>query len=320
MKLSIIYHIYSDVKTLEKSLKSLFNQTNKNFELILIDDYATNEAKEILEKFDISDKKITLIRLFENYGRSFCYNLGLEKAKGDYVYFAESKNIFEADFVETISSKINAKNKYDYISFKIPSIANNSPFKEDMEVNETNLKVWVANCSLTIRNKIIRKKFLEDNKIAFVNYKNLYPIYLFEVTSSSKKSYYIHKDLLKLENKNYKSELFSYNLYDILESAFLLSYKINDSKIDDEMKDCYTLWLSKLCLRDFLSKMFQSYENEKVLTIAITKAWETIEKIDINFKTNKNLDLIARTEVSDYIKKFKPTYNYVRKYIICCGN
>lgn len=313
MKLTIIYHIYSDVKTLEKSLNSLFKQTCQDFEIILIDDDAQNDAKKILEKFDLSDERISIIRLFENYGRSFCYNLGVEKAKGDYVYFAESKNIFSDDFVESIISF--ASNKYDYICFNIPSIDKINVFDADTEINQENLPIWIANGSLTIRNKVIRKEFLENNKINFVNYKNLYPIYLYEVMSLSKSSYYINKALISLENKNDKSQLYSYNLYDILESAFLLSHEITDSNLDDNLKDCFQIWLAKLCLCDFLSKMFESYENEKVLAIAINKAWETIEKIDATFKLNKNINLINNLNVKNYIKKFKPTFNYVRKYI-----
>lgn len=314
MKLSIIYHIYSDTKTLEKSLNSLFNQTNNKFELIIIDDFGSAEVKKILSKFDIKKDNISLIRLFENYGRSFCYNLGVEKAKGDYVYFAESKNIFSENFVDTII-KFSKKN-YDYIGFTAKNI-DSKPFDTtDVEISNQNISNFIINSTLSIRNKVLSRNFLLNHKISFVNYKNLYPIYLFEIISKSKKGIILSNELLVIENKNSKSSFYSYNLYDILEAAFMLSNKINDSNIDDELKDYFEIWLSKLCLYDFLSKMFISYSNnEKVLSIAIKKAWETLEKINATFKKNKSLNLMNDTKLKEYIKNFKPTYNYVRKNI-----
>ena len=314
MKLSIIYHIYSDTKTLEKSLNSLFNQTNNKFELIIIDDFGSVEVKKILSKFDIKKDNISLIRLFENYGRSFCYNLGVEKAKGDYVYFAESKNIFSENFVDTII-KFSKKN-YDYIGFTAKNI-DSKPFDTtDVEISNQNISNFIINSTLSIRNKVLSRNFLLNHKISFVNYKNLYPIYLFEIISKSKKGIILSNELLVIENKNSKSSFYSYNLYDILEAAFMLSNKINDSNIDDELKDYFEIWLSKLCLYDFLSKMFISYsDNEKVLSIAIKKAWETLEKINATFKKNKSLNLMNDTKLKEYIKNFKPTYNYVRKNI-----
>lgn len=315
MKLTIIYHVYADTKTLEKSLNSLFNQTSKDFEVIFIDDFACDEAKNILNKFDITDKRFKLIRLFENYGRSFCYNLGLEKTATEYVYFAESKIIFKNNFVESILEKIN-QDDYDYINFINEHVDLHTVFDTNFTIDKENYCEWIANTTLTIRNKVLKKSFLEKNKINLVNYKNLYPIYLFEIISNSKKAFYISEKLLTLNNQNNKNSYYSYNLYDILESAYLLSYKINDASLSDDERECFLTWLPKLCLVDFLTKMFDSYDNEKVLTIAINKAWETMEKIDANFKLNDKLKLIIDKNIRDYIKNFKPTYNYVKKNLV----
>lgn len=316
MKLSFIYHLYNNAVYLEKSIKSIMDQTSKEFEVIFIDDYSSNEVKEILNKFDLSDKRFKIVRLFENYGRSFSYNLGLEKASGKYVYYAESNNIFSKDFVETI---INAASKkdYDYISFKTDSAYLNDSLDQDVEVDITENKMdsWIVNCSITIRNKVFRKQFLEKNKITFTNYKNLYPIYLFEVLTKYQSAYFISKTILEFK-RDVNEIKYTYNLYDILEASFILSFKISESNLDSNMKNNYLVWLPKLCIEDFLVKMFQSYNNEKILSIAISKAWETLEKIDGSFKNNKSLNLLVNTKLKDYIKGFKPSYSYVKKNLI----
>ncbi|MDE5545334.1 MAG: glycosyltransferase family 2 protein [Malacoplasma sp.] len=317
MKITFIYHLYENSTNLEKSIKSLLNQTSKSFEIIFIDDFASDEVKTILNSFDLSDKKFKIVRLFENYGRSFSYNLGLEKASGSYVYFAESKNIFEPDFVKTIINILDNK-KYDFIGFKTNINNVNDDFETEKEITKEELSTnasFIVNCAISIRNKVFKKSFLEKKKINFVNYKNLYPIYLFDVLNSYETAFYSSKKLLNLENgKN--SVKYTYNLYNILESALLLSYRINESQLDYDTKNNYLVWLPKLCIGDFLVKMFDSYSNEKTLSIAINKAWETLEKIDPSFRNNKSLDLLKNPELKEYICSFKPSFNYVKKNLI----
>lgn len=317
MKITFIYHLYENSANLEKSIKSLLNQTSKRFEIIFIDDFAFDEVKKVLNSFDLSDKKIKIVRLFENYGRSFSYNLGLEKASGTYVYFAESKNVFDPDFVKTIVN-ISENKKYDFIGFKTNIDDVNDDFENEVEITKDNLDKnasLVVNCAITIRNKVFKKVFLEKNKINFTNFKNLYPVYLFEVFNSYETAYYVSKKLIDLES-NENSIKYTYNLYNILESALLLSYKINESQLDNKAKSDYLVWLPKLCIGDFLVKMFDSYDNEKTLSIAINKAWETLEKIDPSFRNNKSLDLLKNQKLKKYISFFKPTFNYVKKNFI----
>lgn len=319
MKITFIYHLYNNSVSLEKSIKSLLNQTNHNFEVIFIDDFASDECKNILSKFDFSDSKFKIVRLFENYGKSFSYNLGLEKANGEYVYFAEHNNLFDEHFVEEIVN-ISKIKKYDYISFKTNAPHLNDDISQNVELinnsKDSNISSWIVNCSITLRNKVFRKSFLEKNKIVFTNYKNLYPLYLFEVLTNYEVAYFTAKTLINFEKLSDNSIRYTYNLYDILESAFILSFKISESHLDSNLQSCFQVWLPKLCIEDFLFKMFESYTSEKILSIAITKAWETLEKIDVSYKKNKSLNLLINTNLKDYIKEFKPTYNYVKKNLI----
>ncbi|BAC44684.1 glycosyltransferase family 2 protein [Malacoplasma penetrans] len=318
MKITFIYHLYNNSVNLEKSIKSLLEQTSNNFEVIFIDDFASDECKNILNKFDLSDKKFKIVRLFENYGRSFSYNLGLEKASGEYVYFAEHSNLFSPDFVEEIINITKTK-KYDFISFKTNVSNLNDDISNDVELlNESknsDISSWIVNCSITIRNKVFRKKFLEKNKILFINYKNLYPLYLFDVLLNYEMAYFASKKLIDF-HRSENGVRYTYNLYDILEAAFILSFKISESQLENNIKNCFQVWLPKLCIEDFLIKMFDSYSNEKILSIAITKAWETLEKIDVSYKKNKSLNLLINTHLKDYIKGFKPTYSFVKKNLI----
>lgn len=312
VNLTIIYRVYNDNDLLVKSLESIFNQSVKNFELIIIDDSATIEAKQILEKFNLSSKNIRLVKLFETYGRSFCYNLGASKANGKYLYFAEDKNIFDVDFVKKIYECIESK-EFDYISFIVENINDkNFSFNQNTQIDHLNLKNYILNSSISIRDKIFRKKFIEKNKIKLTNYKNFYSIFLFEILTNAKTGFYLNEKIIKLERSIKKNEIFSYNLYDILESVYLLANKLENLNLDIEIKQCFSIWLSRLCLIDFLCKISLSYQNDKILNIAIDKAYETIKKVDPFYKKNTFLDQIINPSIKNYIKNFKKSLNYVK--------
>ena len=59
--------------------------------------------------------------------------------------------------------------------------------------------------------------------------------------------------------------------------------------------------------------MFASYENEKIVSISIKNAYDLIEKLDSNFKSNKYISLLNNKRIYEYIKEFKPNYNFVKK-------
>ncbi|MCF0217438.1 MAG: glycosyltransferase family 2 protein [Malacoplasma sp.] len=316
MKISFIYYLYNNLSTLKASIESLINQTNENFEIIFVDDFAEEPVKQIFNSFDLSHKKYRIIRLFENHGKSFSYNLGFEKVTGDYIYYADASNVFSPTFVDDILKIVNKKS-FDYVSFKTDLDYLNDDFKQDLEISNTdNLSAWITNCSITFRNKLFATKFLTSNKIIFEKYNNFYPVCLFNIFINSKSGYFFAKQLINFRDNFNNNRSFTYNLYNILNSALMISYKINELLVDDAVKSNYLVWLPKLCLKDFLTKMFHSYfGNEKILTIAIEKAWEILEKTDLNFKNNASLLLLNDKNLVNYFLDFKPSYKYVRKNI-----
>jgi glycosyltransferase involved in cell wall biosynthesis len=57
MNLTIVYHVYKNSNSLEESLRSIFEQTDTNFEFTLVNDGATSNVTNILKKFDFSKLK-----------------------------------------------------------------------------------------------------------------------------------------------------------------------------------------------------------------------------------------------------------------------
>ena len=81
--------VYNVEKYLERSIKSVLNQTFPNFELICVNDGSTDKSGHILQQIQAHDKRIKIITQ-KNQGLSMARNNGLKQAQGDYVYFIDS--------------------------------------------------------------------------------------------------------------------------------------------------------------------------------------------------------------------------------------
>lgn len=81
---SVIMSEYnSDIVLLKESIRSIINQTYKNFELVLIDDGSENDLNSIVKEFN--DKRIKLYKNEKNCGLVYSLNKALNKAKGVYI-------------------------------------------------------------------------------------------------------------------------------------------------------------------------------------------------------------------------------------------
>ena len=66
--ISVILPVFNSEKTLERSIKSILNQSFKSFELIIIDDCSTDNSSNIINNYLLSDKRIKVINNSLNIG------------------------------------------------------------------------------------------------------------------------------------------------------------------------------------------------------------------------------------------------------------
>ena len=102
--ITIILPIYNVEKYLEESLKSILNQSYKDYELIVVDDGSTDKSLSILNKYK---SKFNKIRIFteDNRGVSEARNLALGHAKGDYILLVDSDDFLRKDMIEKMLLK-----------------------------------------------------------------------------------------------------------------------------------------------------------------------------------------------------------------------
>jgi len=84
---SVIIIVFNGAKYIREAIQSLFNQTFKDFEILIIDDGSTDNTRSVLEPW-IKEGKIHYF-FQENKGPSGAYNTGVRLAKGKFVKFLD---------------------------------------------------------------------------------------------------------------------------------------------------------------------------------------------------------------------------------------
>ena len=97
-KISIIVPNYKNEKYLEKTLKSLVEQTYKNIEIIIICDKPEEDCDKLVESYTKKDNRIIYIKNEERKGKFKARLQGAQKASGDYIAFLDADNYASIDF------------------------------------------------------------------------------------------------------------------------------------------------------------------------------------------------------------------------------
>lgn len=97
-KVSVIIPTYNRAHLIERSIKSVLNQTYEEFELLIVDDGSTDNTKEVVGR--IKDDRIRYIQCGENGGAAKARNRGIAEAKYDYIAFQDSDDEWYPDKLE----------------------------------------------------------------------------------------------------------------------------------------------------------------------------------------------------------------------------
>lgn len=104
LSISIIVPVYNAEKFLKRCIYSLLNQNfRKHYEIILIDDASTDSSVNIIK--EINSSLIKLIPQKSNNGPASARNVGLNNAKGKYIFFVMLMTQFQRTLLKLYTTK-----------------------------------------------------------------------------------------------------------------------------------------------------------------------------------------------------------------------
>ena len=109
--ISIIMPTYNCGKYISESIQSVINQTYTKWELIIVDDCSTDDTKDIIKLFH--DNRICYVMNEKNKGAAISRNLALSIAKGEWIAFLDSDDIWKCNKLEKQISFMK-KNNYSF--------------------------------------------------------------------------------------------------------------------------------------------------------------------------------------------------------------
>lgn len=95
--ISIIIPCYNSADFITTTINSVIDQTYRNWELVIVDDKSKDDSCKVIEAFVQKHSNIKLIKLEQNGGVSNARNVGLENAKGKYIAFLDSDDVWLKD-------------------------------------------------------------------------------------------------------------------------------------------------------------------------------------------------------------------------------
>jgi glycosyltransferase involved in cell wall biosynthesis len=107
---SVIIPNYNHARFLKERIDSVLNQSYRDFEVIILDDYSIDNSIEIIESYR-GHEKITHIEFNEtNSGSTFKqWEKGINLARGEWIWIAESDDVAEVEFLSILIDEIGKK-------------------------------------------------------------------------------------------------------------------------------------------------------------------------------------------------------------------
>lgn len=168
---SIVVPNYNNIEYIRPFLESVLSQSYSNWELLIVDDGSTNESPNIINEYVIKDCRIHLfVRHRYPKGANTCRNIGIAKARGEYICFFDSDDLLPEYCIESRVYEMNRASK-DISFIVFPAITCDAipfdmnklvlgfyPFKDDLSMFLKRYRLPFA-----VWTNIYRKEYLINN-------------------------------------------------------------------------------------------------------------------------------------------------------------
>lgn len=105
MRFSIIVPVYNVEKYLAKCIESILNQTNQDFELLLVNDGTKDNSQKIIDEYVAKYPDMIKAIKQENAGQAVARNVGIENASGEFLAFLDSDDYLEENSYQLALNK-----------------------------------------------------------------------------------------------------------------------------------------------------------------------------------------------------------------------
>ena len=164
-KVSVIVPVYNVEKYIGRCLNSLLKQTEKDIEIIVVNDGSEDNSQLIIDEYVVNNPGKIFSLTKENGGLSDARNFGIPYARGEYISFVDSDDYVEKNMYEELLKKSESGKKkiitcgyfMDWESKSIVKIDNN--YKD--------VESYILSGLVIAWNKLYRRDWLLETQLRF---------------------------------------------------------------------------------------------------------------------------------------------------------
>lgn len=170
-KVSIVVPVYNVEKYLEQCLESLVKQTYHNIEIVIVNDGATDNSQQIINRYCQNYPEICFGYMKTNGGLSSARNYGIQRSTGEFITFVDSDDYITENGIELLINKVYETGAEvvvcDSLRF-FPSGKNEIDLQmQDEHLHGKSIKEKpeiIVQCSASVCNKLFKRNWFDEIK------------------------------------------------------------------------------------------------------------------------------------------------------------
>lgn len=170
IKFSIIICTYNMADCIKNAINSILEQDYKDYEIIIVNDCSKDNTIKLIKQ--LANSKIKLINNKVNIGLGASRNIGVEKAKGEYILYLDADDTLYESTTLTKINEIVDKEKPDVSYFGVKYIGGSNKTYIPNEENSTKQARILCDMHFAVSSKCWKREFLNKKNIKFVE--NMY--------------------------------------------------------------------------------------------------------------------------------------------------
>ena len=283
---SIVIPTYNQANFLKKAINSILEQSYKNYEIIIVDNYSKDNTSKIVSSF--KNKKIRYFKK-KNFGIiAKSRNLGIKKAKGKWIALLDSDDSWFPQRLHIIKKIINNQKKHKvFCTDEIILNKNNKIGLWRYGPSKSNFYKQLltnGNC-LSTSSSVVERKFLKNNKILYKEKKSFvtsedYDFFL-NIAYKTNKFYFINRPLgmhiFHSKSESSKFQKHRKSLYQVLRYHIFKKQKFNANKsalwetvnYRINVKDCLINIINNKNLFKNFIKFMKYFQNKPIYFLTI---------------------------------------------------
>lgn len=108
VSVSVVIPVYNSEKYLGQCLNSVLGQSLHDIEVICVDDGSTDNSASVIQERMKEDSRLKIVRHGVNKGVGAARNTGVEAAEGEWIYFLDSDDWIDSDYLEVMLREASA--------------------------------------------------------------------------------------------------------------------------------------------------------------------------------------------------------------------